>query len=540
MKQPNNAKIYNTALYMRLSRDDENYGDSVSIETQRTILRQYAAEHGLHVFSEYVDDGWSGTNFERPGFQRMMDDVEAGKVNCIVTKDLSRFGREHVMMDYYLEFIFPEKQVRYIAVTENEDTEKGLSDFVPFKNLFNEWFAKDTSRKVKAALHAKFAAGQRTFAYAPLGYKRHPEVKNALAIDEETRWIVEKIFDLAVHGAGAAKITRILVNEKVPTPGWINYKRDGTFANIYAGAPEEKAYAWTIAQVKSILKDETYIGNSIHNKQTNISYKNKKKVRKPKEEWFRVEDTHEPLVSKEDFARVQELIATRRRQQKDGSAQIFSGLVKCADCGWSLAFSTNRQNKKPYSYYHCSKNGQGLHQCTMHYIRYDVLYTYVLARIQYWSYQAQMDEERLLQRLLKNGDRQRAASQKKQTAELDKAEKRKAELDRLFARMYEDWATGRITEYNFNMLSQKYQTEQQELAQKVEALQTALAAQQQSAADAEKWVRLVKQYTNPTELTAELLNALIEKILVHEAVKNPDGTKDQEIEIYYRFIGKVE
>ena len=539
MKQPNNAKIYNTALYMRLSRDDENYGDSVSIETQRTILRQYAKEQGLHVFSEYVDDGWSGTNFERPGFQRMMEDVEAGKVNCIVTKDLSRFGREHVMMDYYLEFLFPEKQVRYIAVTENEDTEKGLSDFVPFKNLFNEWFAKDTSRKVKAALHAKFAAGQRTFAYAPLGYKRHPEVKNALAIDDETRWIVEKIFDLAVHGAGAAKITRILVNEKVPTPGWINYNRDGTFANIYAGAPKEKAYAWTIAQVKSILKDETYIGNSIHNKQTNISYKNKKKVRKTKEEWFRVENTHEPLVSKEDFARVQDLIATRRRQQKDGSTQIFSGLVKCADCGWSLAFNTNRQNKKPYSYYHSSKNSQGLHQCTMHYIRYDVLYTYVLARIQYWSYQAQMDEERLLQRLLKNGDRQRAASQKKQTAELDKAEKRKAELDRLFARMYEDWATGRITEYNFNMLSQKYQTEQQELAQKVEALQTALAAQQQTTADAEKWVRLVQQHTNPTELTAELLNALIEKILVHEAVKNPDGTKDQEIEIYYRFIGKV-
>ena len=540
MKQPNSAKLYNTALYMRLSRDDENYGDSVSIETQRTILRQYAAEHGLHVFSEYVDDGWSGTNFERPGFQRMMDDVEAGKVNCIVTKDLSRFGREHVMMDYYLEFIFPEKQVRYISVTENEDTEKGLSDFVPFKNLFNEWFAKDTSRKVKAALHAKFAAGQRTFAYAPLGYKRHPEVKNALAIDEETRWIVEKIFDLAVHGAGAARITRILVNEKVPTPGWINYKRDGTFANIYAGAPEEKAYAWTIAQVKSILKDETYIGNSIHNKQTNISYKNKKKVRKPKEEWFRVENTHEPLVSKEDFARVQELIATRRRQQKDGSAQIFSGLVKCADCGWSLAFSTNRQNKKPYSYYHCSKNGQGLHQCTMHYIRYDVLYTYVLARVQYWARQAALNEEHLVQRLLRSGDKERTASQQKQTTELNKAEKRKTELDHLFAKMYEDWAAGRITEYNFNMLSQKYQAEQQELARKIETLQAALAAQQQSAADAEKWVRLVKQYTNPTELTAELLNALIEKILVHEAVKNPDGTKDQEIEIYYRFIGKVE
>ena len=200
MKQPYNTTIYNTALYMRLSRDDENYGDSVSIETQRTILQQYAKEQGLHVVGEYVDDGWSGTNFERPDFQRMMDDVEAGKVNCIVTKDLSRFGREHVMMDYYLEFLFPEKRVRYIAVAENEDTEKGLSDFVPFKNLFNEWFAKDTSRKVKAAFKAKFATGQRIGAYAPIGYRKHPEIKNKLIIDEETRWIVEKIFDLAIHG----------------------------------------------------------------------------------------------------------------------------------------------------------------------------------------------------------------------------------------------------------------------------------------------------------------------------------------------------
>ena len=183
MKQP-----YNTALYMRLSRDDENFGDSVSIETQRTILRQFAKENNLRVYDEYIDDGWSGTNFDRPNFRRMMADVEAGKVNCIASKDLSRFGREHIMMDYYLEFVFPEKGIRYIAVSDNEDTEKGLSDFVPFKNLFNEWFAKDTSRKVKNSLHAKFLAGERIFSYAPLGYKRDPEIKNRLIIDEETRW----------------------------------------------------------------------------------------------------------------------------------------------------------------------------------------------------------------------------------------------------------------------------------------------------------------------------------------------------------------
>ncbi len=534
MKQP-----YNTALYMRLSRDDENFGDSVSIETQRTILRQYAKDNGLHVVSEYIDDGWSGTNFERPNFKRMMDDVEAGKINCIATKDLSRFGREHVMMDYYLEFVFPEKKVRYIAVAENEDTEKGLSDFVPFKNLFNEWFAKDTSRKVKTALHAKFAAGQRTFAYAPLGYIRHPEIKNSIAIDEETRWIIEKIFDLAFHGAGAAKITKTLIEEEVPCAGWLNFKRYGTFAHIYEGQSEEKAYAWTVAQVKSILKDETYIGNSVHNKQTNISYKNKKKVRKPQEEWFRVENTHEAIIPKDVFEQVQMQIANRRRQQKDATTQIFSGLVKCADCGWSMRFGTNNQNKKPYSHYTCSQYGQGLKQCSSHYIRYDTLYTYVLARIQDWTRQAQEDEKALLQNLLQGGDKERALSTKKQTMELAKAEKRKAEVDRLFAKMYEDWAAERITAYNFNMMSQKYQTEQQELTVKIDKLKAELSAEQKTVTDAEKWISLLKLYSNPQELTAELLNALIEKIVIHEAT-TVDGMREQNIDIYYRFIGKIE
>lgn len=534
MKQP-----YNTALYMRLSRDDENYGDSVSIETQRTILQQYAKEQELHVVGEYIDDGWSGTTFERPNFKRMMEDVDAGRVNCIVTKDLSRFGRDHIMVGYYLEYEFPEKQVRYIAVSENEDTKKGLSDFVPFKNLFNEWFAKDTSRKVKTALHAKFAAGERTFAYAPLGYIRHPEIKNAIVIDVETRWIIEKIFDLAYHGAGAAKIARVLVEEHVPTAGWLNYQRYGTFAHIYEGQPEEKSYAWTLAQVKSILKDETYIGNSVHNKQSNISYKNKKKVRKPEEEWFRVENTHEAIISRKVFEQVQEQIASRRRQQKDATTQIFSGLVKCADCGWSMRFGTNRQNSKPYSHYTCSQYGQGLRQCSAHYIRYDFLYHYVLTRIQDLSRQAQLDETELLHRLLKGSEQELAANAKRQSAELTRAEKRRTEVDRKFAKLYEDWSDGRITEYNFNMMSQKDQTEQQELTEKIERLSAELESEKQTTVDAETWISLLKQYANPTELTAELLNTLIEKIVIHEAT-TVDGMRDQNIDIYYRLIGKIE
>jgi len=538
MKQP-----YNTALYMRLSRDDETYGDSVSIETQRIILQKYAEENGFTNTFEYVDDGYSGTNFERPGFKRMMDDIDAGKINCIIVKDLSRFGREHIMMGMYFEFTFPEKNIRFISVTENEDSAKGLSDFVPIKVLFCEWYAKDTSRKVKTALHAKFAAGQKVCVYAPLGYRKHPDQKNKLIVDDETSWIIEKIFDLASHGAGAAKIAKTLIADRIPTAGWLNYTRYGTFANIYADAPEEKSYAWTIAQVKCILKDETYIGNSVHGKQTNISYKNKKRIRKPEEEWFRVENTHDAIISKDVFEQVQEQIARRRRSIKDSVPQIFAGLVRCADCGWSMSFGTNKSNNKPFSYFNCTsyrqfgKNGG---TCSAHYIRYDTLYDYVLARLQYWSEQAELGEEELLKRLLNSGDKAKADLMKKQTVELSKAEKRKAEVDRLFMKLYEDWSSGRITEYNFNMLSQKYQDEQTELDGRIAELKDSLSKEQHSTEDAEKWIGLIRQFACPNELTAELLNTVIEKIVVHEAVKHEDGSREQEVEIYYRFIGKIE
>ena len=391
-------QICNTALYLRLSRDDENFGDSVSIETQRTILREFARENRLHVVDEYVDDGWSGTNFERPAFRRMIEDVEAGKVNCIVTKDLSRFGREHVMMDYYLEFYFVEKQVRYIAVSDGEDTDKGLSDFVPFKNLFNEWYAKDTSRKIKASLAAKYRAGERPCTYAPVGYKKHPDIKNKLVIDEETRWIVEKIYEYALQGKGTGAITRRLIAEKIPTPGYLKYVRDGAYAHLYAGKPDERSYAWTLKEVLNILKDETYIGNTIHYRETSMSYKNKRRVRKDPSEWLRIEGTHEALIDKADFDRVQSQIVSRRRIMKSTEIQIFAGLVKCADCGSALSLATHPHKEEPYKYFRCSKYTQlGKQFCTLHYILYDTLYDYVLSRLRYWIGQAHTDKDQLLE-----------------------------------------------------------------------------------------------------------------------------------------------
>ena len=539
MKQPQ----YNTALYMRLSRDDESFGDSVSIETQRTVLTQFVREHPeFHVVSEFVDDGWSGTNFERPQFKRMMDEIEAGNINCLITKDLSRFGREHIMMGYYLEFVFPKLKVRYIAVNDNEDTDRGLSDFVPFKNLINEFMAKDTSRKIKGAFRAKFLNGERVNSMAPFGYVKHPEIKNKLMIDEETAWIVRKIFDLAVHGMGVRRIANTLMDEKIPCPGWFQYTRNGGCARYFEGQSEEKRYVWSQPYLRNILKDETYIGNTIHNRWGTVSYKNKRMVRTPDEKCLRIEGTHEAIITPDVFETVQKQIASRRRECKGKRTQIFAGLLKCADCGLGMRYGIQSSAKRQYAYFMCGKyrDYQTKSGCTTHYIRYDTLYAYVLARIQHWSARAIQDENALLNQLLSVGDRERNTAKKKQTTELKKATKRKAEVDGLFAKLYENWAAGRITEYNFNMLTAKYQTEQSELAEKIDALTAELDTVKQTESDARKWIDLIQQYANPTELTAPLLNALIEKIVVHQSVKGEDGEQEQEIEIFYRFIGKVD
>lgn len=537
MKQP----IYNTALYLRLSRDDEGAGESNSIATQRMMLRRYAEQNNLFVVDEYVDDGYSGTNFQRPDFQRMITDIEAGRINCVVVKDLSRFGRNYLEMGMYTEMRFPELGVRFIAVDSGVDSNNQQStEFTPFLNVINEWYARDISRKVTKAMRTRHENGAHYGAYAPLGYRKDPEQVGHLLVDEETKWIIEKIFALAVQGAGAAKITHILATEQIPTPSWLNFQRYGTFAHVYEAQPEGKRYEWTIAQVKKILQDENYIGNSVHNKQTNVSFKSKKKIRKPKSEWWKVEGTHEAIISKADFERVQQHIASRRRNRKDGTRQIFVGLVKCADCGWSLAFGTNQRKKAPYSYYHCSKNGQGLRQCSMHYIRYDVLYGFVLSRLQYWINAVHQDEQAILDRLSKSTMTEQAAASKRAAQEKRRAEKRLTELDNLLAKIYEDRVNEKITERNFSMLSQKYQQEQGKLEKKIEALTAQLASTKEQEDGINKWVELIKQFSSPTELTADMLNTLIEKILVHEATKDEDGNRVQEIEIVYRFVGKID
>ena len=421
----------------------------------------------------------------------MIRDVEDGKINCVIVKDLSRLGRNYILTGQYTELYFPSHNVRFIAINDSVDSLNGDNEFAPFKNIINEWYAKDISKKVRAACQTKFAMGERYCAYAPLGYKKSPDSTNKIIIDNETKWIIEKIFNYALSGMGAAKITKILIKEQVPTPSWIKYQRDGTFAHIFEGQPESKRYIWTISQVKHILKNETYIGNTIHNRQGTISFKNKKRVRRPASEWLKIENTHEPIINKEDFSQIQNMIESRRRSMKNAEQQIFAGLVKCADCGWSMRFATNNQNKKPYSYFTCSRYGQiGKALCSNHYIRYDTLYEYILSRIRYWASIAQKDEDKLLAYLKKNDDKKFMSSRQRAVSDMKKSEKRLRELDTLFAKLYEDRLQKKINERNFNMLTVKYQQEQDELSKFVETLSDKLRTEKDDVNNKEKWIAL--------------------------------------------------
>lgn len=334
MKQP-----YNTALYMRLSRDDESFGDSVSIETQRTILRRFASENNLHVVDEYIDDGWSGTNFDRPNFQRMMADVEAGKVNCIASKDLSRFGREHIMMDYYLEFVFPEKGIRYIAVSDNEDTEKGLSDFAPFKNLFNEWYAKDISKKRRIVNKMKGNSGI-PLSPPPYGYIKKPDDLRFWVIDPDAASVVRRIYQMALDGYGLAETAAALEQDGVLNPTYY-WRSKGT--NRGGSKSTVEPTKWGHTTIKKILTLQEYCGDVINFKSYSKSYKMKRRIENPEENRAIFLNVHEAIIDRATWEKVQSMKKGTRRKRPTVTQEpsAFSGLLKCPECGGNLNFHFN-------------------------------------------------------------------------------------------------------------------------------------------------------------------------------------------------------
>ena len=541
----------NAALYLRLSREDvgkvkSDY--SSSIATQRMKLTRYANENGFSIIDEYIDDGWSGTNFERPGFLRMLDDIDAGRVDCVIVKDSSRLGRNYTEVGLYTEKYFPEHGVRFIAIDNGIDTSKGESEIAPFLNVLNDFYVRDLSRKVKSAYNEKFRNGEVKFVAPPFGYcfPDDPNPKkglkrNELIIDEETAPIVREIFNLALNGMGKYAIANVLRERKVPIPRAYLFQRFGYFASTFENATEEEITKWNPETIKRIITDEMYIGTAVHYKQGTVSYKNHKKIRREESEYLKIEGAIPPIISKEDYERVQELYKSRRRQTKHDYKNLFSGMLFCPDCGCSLHVHYHKAVNPENDYvYFCCPTYSSHSRVTphaSHYIRHDVLEEEIFKQVKtVCNSVAQYESEFVVALRKKDGNADKRTTM---TAELRKAERRLTQLDALLMKLYEDQLEGKLSTRNFDTMSEKYQAEQADLEKKIADLKSALATETNEAENTDRFIETVKQYTDPKELTPELLHALIQKINVGATVTDENGEKTQEIEIVWRFIGEL-
>ncbi len=534
-QQTNQAPI--TALYCRLSRDDELQGESNSISNQRRMLESYCRDHGLKNCQYFVDDGWSGANFDRPGFQRMLEGVENGEIKTVVTKDLSRLGRNYLQVGLYTEMIFPKKGVRYIAINDGVDSVQGDSELSALKNLFNEWMVRDTSKKIKAVFKSKGMSGKPLTSHPPYGYIKGED--GTFAIDEETEPVVKQIYALCLAGNGPGKIARMLTEQNIPTPGTIEYQRTGNTRRYYPDYPCK----WSATTVGHILERQEYIGNTVNFKTEQVSYKVKGTLYTPDREMV-FENTHPAIIDKVTWERVQTLRKQRKRPNRYDEVGLFSGFVFCADCGSVMYQQRYDTPTRKQDCYICGSYKKRTADCTSHFIRTDLLTEGVTANLRaITSYAAKQEAQfaRLLQVQTEDGGKKKTAARKK---ELETAEKRIEELKAIFKRLYEDSVSGRITDERFTELSADYEQEQAALKERMTELQSEQDRAQEASANVEKFMSIVHKYASFEELTPTLLREFVEKIVVHEAValdgKRRGKQRTQAIEIYYSFVGKVD
>lgn len=521
------------ALYVRLSRDDENEGDSNSIAHQIEILTKYAREHGITNYKIYKDDGYSGTNFKRPGFREMLADIEAGLVSMVIVKDMSRFGRNYLEVGLYTEIRFPEMGVRFVAVNDGVDSDNQFdNDFTPFRNIINEWYAKDTSKKIRAVFRNKGMSGQRLSTNAPYGYIRGTD--GHLLIDEETAPVVELIFQLCVEGNGPGKIARILKEREIPTPGTIEFQRTGRTRNYHPDDP----CGWSDSSIANILEQDAYLGQTTNFKTTKLSYKNKKTVENPPEKWAVFEGTHKAIIDRETWDIVQKAREQRRRPTKMGEMGLFSGLACCADCGARLYHCRTTSWTHEQECYTCASY-RTKKQCSAHYIRAVVLEQLVLQNLQRVVAYVQEDEDDFVRRVIENKMAIQEAEREQAKRTLEKQERRIKELDAIIQRLYEDHVLGKLSEERFTKMSADYEREQAALAQSVAELQPIVGAAEEQAINIQSFLKIVRKYTMPTELTPELLHEFVEKIVVHAPDKS-SGHRVQRIYIHYNFIGEID
>ena len=526
-KQPD--KI--TALYCRLSRDDEQDGLSGSIKNQQAILEKYAQENGFKNTRVFIDDGWSGTNFARPAFTEIMELAEKGRIGTLIVKDHSRLGRNRLIVGQLLEEGFDSLGVRYIAIMDNIDIAKGISDLVPMQDLFNEWHAKNTSQKVRNVFKSKGMSGAPLTTNPPYGYLKDPESKNGWIVDEEAAKIVRQIFAWCVDGLGPTQIAKHLKAAKVPTPTehWSNIGRN--CSNLPA-----VPYNWCSDTVANILSKQEYCGDTVNFRSTTKSFKNKKKIERPPEEWQIFKNTHPAIIDREVFALVQELRKHRRRPTKSGIVSPFSGLLYCADCGEKLYYSVTNNCKREQAYFFCSSYRKNSEVCSAHYIREKVVEQIVLESMQRILLNVQVFEKEFARKQMDcyTEDKKKLLAAKRR--ELRKAKKRMAEIDTLIQKIYEDNASGKLSDERYATLSLSYEEEQKTLKAAVPEMQAYLETETDKTESLQRFIQKVKQITELKALTPELIHEFVDKIVVY-APRYLDGKRVQLLDIYYSGVG---
>lgn len=529
---------YKAALYCRLSVDDGNFGGSVSIETQKILLEQYCKDHKITDYKFYCDDGCSGTNFDRPSFKKMLSDIDEGKINLIIVKDLSRFGRNYVEAGMYVQR-FTDSNIRFIAADDNYDSLVNSDDLLfPIKNVVNEMYARDVSKKTKAAKKAKARDGQFIGSKAPFGYKIDPNDRHHLIVDEPAAQVVKRIFRLASEGVGYNKMAKIFREEKVLTPiAYFNLNNPDYFKSDYW----RKEFDWHVTSIRAILNNEVYLGKLVYGKQRNKSMKSKEKVRNPKEDWIVVENCHEPIITQELWDTVHKILNAKHRPAKAGEVQMFAGLLYCSDCGHCLTYSQKQRKDGSYhGAYSCwMYKTHGKEYCASHYITFDTIYELVLIDIQrnLFQYRKNTDKFKSILSRKYQSDSQKQAEQI--TLEYEQKQKRCEELDKIISRLYEDNVLGRIGDERYESMSQSYELEQVEIKKALPILKSKIDELKRQSDCADNFINVIKKYTIIDKLDAAILNELIDKIVVHHKEQAEDGRTFQQIEIYYRFVGKL-
>ena len=528
-----------TALYCRLSQEDELKGDSNSIQNQRAILEKYAKDNGFENIEVFVDDGYSGVSFNRPDFQRLLEMMEQGKVATLITKDLSRLGRNYIEVGQYTEMLFPRWDVRYIAINDNYDSlySEG-NELAPFKNLFNEWYARDTSKKIRAVVKAKAERGERVGTVVPYGYRKDPDVKGHLLVNEDTAPVVRLIFSLCAEGKGPKVIANILREKQILKPTAYRYQTSGKYG---ATTDTEDIYGWNDRTVAGILDNEIYLGHTINCRTTVVSYKDKRKKDVPESEWYRFENTHEAIIDKATWDIVRKVRESKRRRTNMGDVDKYSGLLFCADCGSKLYFVRGMTISPDAYNFICSRyrKHMGHELCTPHTIREKALDEIVLEEIRSVTYYARANTAQFVSFIQQKSSAESRRELNAKTAELSKLEKRNGELNALFKRLYEDHVLGKVTSEQFRMLSEGYNEEQRTIQEEIPKLRTAIEDLKASAANVDRFLDIVRKYTDIKELTPEILRTFVSKIVIHERSRKHVKDAEQDIDIYFTHIGNL-